>query len=278
MIRFDAYTATATGRKPEDLLGLAWKVGDNVKRGKGRHTFGERLWIEDEWGGEVATVQWGGRQGDRVMLEVKGERTPGTVDLLRQSTPHRVTRADACVDFERPGAWESLLMAVQDVKQRHDLWGEPRGDWTKPELGRSMYLGSPKSAVRARLYEKGKQPQYRHLGRFDLVRLEVQVRPAKEAKDQYSTLSAREVWGASKWTRDLAAMAIDEQIAPHPASSVTRRPDLEERLSWIARQAGPTLLELLQDCGSWECVGLTLGEAIMAEAERKKRGGSISHH
>ncbi|MET5019836.1 replication initiation factor [Burkholderia pseudomallei] len=249
-----------------------------MKRGKGRHTFGERLWIEDQWGKEDVTVQWGGRQGHRVMLEVKGERTPGAVDLLRQATPHRVTRADACVDFERPGAWESLLMAVQDVKQRHDLYGEPRGDWTKPELGRTMYLGSAKSAVRARLYEKGKQPEYRHLGRFDLVRLEVQVRPAKEAKDQYSTLSAREVWGASKWTRDLAAMAIDEQIAPHPASSVTRRPALEERLSWIARQAGPTLLELLQDCGSRECVGLTLPEAVMAESERKKRPGAHSHH
>jgi hypothetical protein len=178
---------------------------------------------------------------------------------------------DACVDFERPGAFESLLAPVLDVKERHDLYGEKRGDWDKPDLGRTMYLGSPKSAVRARLYEKGKQPEYRHLGRFDLVRLEVQVRPAKEAKEAYSQLAPAEVWGASRWTRDLAALAIDAQVAPHPASSVTRRPDLEERLAWIARQAGPTLLELLQDCGSWDMVGRTLGEAVAAEAERKRR-------
>lgn len=273
MIRFDAYSATARGLKPEQALPLFWKVGDVVKAGKGFHTFGERLWVEDEWGCQVGAVQWGGRQGDRVMVEVKGERTPEAVERLRSLSEHRCTRVDACVDFERPGAFESLLAPVLDVKERHDLFGEKRGDWDKPELGRTMYLGSPKSAVRARLYEKGKQPEYRHLGRFDLVRLEVQVRPAKEAKDGYSKLSPSDVWGASRWTRDLASLAIDAQVAPHPASSVTRRPDLEERLAWIARQAGPTLLELLQDCGSWDMVGRTLGEAVAAEAERKRRIG-----
>ncbi|WP_235605818.1 replication initiation factor domain-containing protein, partial [Rhodanobacter thiooxydans] len=82
---------------------------------------------------------------------------------------------------------------------------EKRGDWDMPELGRTQYLGASSSAVRARLYEKGKQPEFRHLSRFDLCRLEIQVRPAKDAKDAYSKLSALEVWGASKWTRQLAS-------------------------------------------------------------------------
>ena len=272
MIRFDAYTATTMGIKAHDAVMMFSKVGDRLIQGKGFQTFGERVSIQDEWG-EVSSVQWGGRQGDRVMVEVKGDRTPEAVKRLRSEAEHRCTRVDACVDFERPGAFDALLGAVLDVKERHDLYGEKRGDWDKPDLGRTMYLGSPKSAVRARLYEKGKQPEYRHAGRFDLIRLEVQVRPAKEAKDAYSRLSPSEVWGASRWTRDLAALAIDQQIAPHPASSVTRRPDLEERISWIARQAGPTLLELLQDCGSWDMVGRTLGEAVM-EIQARKRGAS----
>ena len=278
MIRFDAYTATMTGVHHEDLLNLAVHIGDKVKVGKGHHTFEHRMTLEDQWGSQVVSVQWGGRQGDRVMLEVKGERTPKAVEALRASNEHRCTRVDACVDFERPGAFEDLLGAVQEVKDRHDIYGEQRGDWTKPELGRTMYLGAPTSAVRARLYEKGKQPEFRHLERFDLCRLEVQVRPAKEAKDQFSKLSPSQVWGASRWTRDLAALAIDSQIAPNPACSVTRRPSLEERLSWIARQAGPTLMELLQHCGTWECVGLTLGEAVQAQAELKKRGGFSGSH
>lgn len=204
------------------------------------------------------------------MVEVKGDRTPEVVERLRSAYEHRCTRVDVCADFEAPGVFERLLDAVMEVKHTHDLYGERRGDWEKPEFGRTQYLGSPKSAVRARLYEKGKQPEYRHLQRFDLVRLEVQVRPAKDAKDHFSKLSPREVWGASKWTRDLAAAALDEHVERHPAGTVWKRPDLERRLSWIAQQAGPTLLELVQELGSWECLGLTLRDAIAREQKRKR--------
>lgn len=275
MVRFDAYTATTRAAKPEDVLGLLVEstggLRNTFREGQGFHSFGKRISMHDETGDQVGAIQYGGRQGDRVMLEVKGSCTPMVVEALRARWEHRCTRVDACADFERPGAFESILDAVMDVKHRHDLIGERRGDWEKPELGRTQYLGSPKSPVRARLYEKGKQPEYRHLGRFDLVRLEVQVRPVKDAKDHFSTISAREVWGASKWTRELAAAALDEQIERHAAGTVWKRPDLERRLSWIAQQAGPTLLELVQELGSWECLGLTLRDAIERE-KRSKRG------
>ena len=205
------------------------------------------------------------------MVEVKGERTPEVVERLRSRFPHRCTRVDSCVDFERPGAFEELLRPVLKAKEEHKLYGEKRGDWEFPELGRTQYLGASSSAVRARLYEKGKQPEYRHLSRFDLCRLEIQVRPAKDAKDEYSKLSALEVWGASKWTRQLASEVLSEMLDPHPPGTVRKDTKRDQALRWMCSQYGPHLVSLAGDLGGWEVLGLTLREMIEEERVRARR-------
>lgn len=205
------------------------------------------------------------------MVEVKGERAPEVVERLRSGFPHRCTRVDSCVDFERPGAFEELLGPVLKAKEDHKLYGEKRGDWDMPELGRTQYLGASSSAVRARLYEKGKQPEFRHLSRFDLCRLEIQVRPAKDAKDAYSKLSALEVWGASKWTCQLASEVLSEMLDPHPPGTVRKDTKRDQALRWMCSQYGPHLVSLAGDLGGWEVLGLTLREMIEEERVRARR-------
>ena len=272
MVRFDAYTATTLAVNESQLAALfdPLSTGLRVVMGKGFHGFAERLAMTDQSGGQVGAVQWGGKRHEgRVMVEVKGERTPEVVERLRSLCPHRVTRVDACADFDAPGAFRSLLRAHRTVKRRHGIWGEARGDWEDhPEKGRTFYLGANSSPVRERMYEKGKQPEYAHLARPDWVRCEVQVRPAKEAKEHFAQLQPLEVWGASKWSRELAAMVLKEHVDPHPAGTVWRKSDLDRRLDWVCKQAGPTLLELLGEVGTWECVGLTLGERIKAQRSK----------
>jgi hypothetical protein len=265
MLRFDAYSATTQAVKADALVSLFPVVtaGLEVRQGRGFHRFAERLSILDG-GHEVGSVQWGGdAHGDRVMLEVKGERTPDVVERLRRLCEHRVTRVDSCADFDAPRAFERLYRSCRSVKKAHRVIGGKAGDWDDfPERGRTLYLGSTSSPSRSRLYEKGKQREYAHLSRPNWARLEVQVRPAKEAKTEFAKLDPTEVWGASRWTRDLAALTLKQHVDPHPAGTTYRRTALDERVDWICKQAGPTLLELLGELGSWECVGLTLGERI----------------
>lgn len=275
MIRFDAYTATTEAAKKDDLGQIFFDVmglGNFFPRvGKGFHTFSDRMAFRDADGHEVGAVQWGGRQGDRVMLEVKGDKSPAVAEALRARFPHRVTRVDACADFDAPGAFERLLEACQDVKQGHKLKGEKQGDWEDfPELGRTLYLGARASVCRVRLYEKGKQPEYRHLDRTDWTRIEVQVRPAKEAKSEFSRLSPSEVWGASAWTRELAAKVLQEHIDPHPAGTTYRLTQRDAALEWMCKQYGAHLVDLANDLGGWDCVGLTLRE-IMQQQQRRER-------
>lgn len=271
-VRFDGYTATtaeATAPQLMELLMEARCAGDRVTKGSGFFGFSDRMGLLDETGSQWGYVAWGGRQGNRVMLEVKGDRTPRVVEGLRRRFRHRCTRVDSCADFEAPGAWKRLLRHVLSVKRDHGLYGDRAGDWTMPELGRTQYLGAPSSAVRCRLYEKGKQPEYRHLSRPDWCRLEVQVRPAKDAKESFAQLGAQEVWGASKWSRDLAARILRDHVDPHPAGTVYRLTEREAALRWMVKQYGAHLVSLAQDLGGWECVGLTLREMIDAERQRR---------
>ena len=107
-----------------------------------------------------------------------------------------------------------------------------------------------------------KQPEYRHLERPDWTRIEVQVRPAKEAKTEFSTLTPLQVWGASGWTRELASKVLEQHIDPHPAGSTYRLTEREAALRWMCRQYGAHLVDLAADLGGWECLGLTLREMV----------------
>lgn len=268
MLRFDAYTATTEAAKPTDLVQLVADVvplseGWTLKQGRGFHTFGERIAFKGADGGEFASVSWGGRQGDRTMIEVKGEHTPAAVEALRARFPHRCTRVDSCADFDAPRAFERLYRACRRVKRAHRIIGGKAGDWDDfPERGRTLYLGAQSSVARARLYEKGKQAEYAHLARPHWVRLEVQVRPAKDAKHEFAKLSPEDVWGAAKWTRDLAAMVLQEHVDPHPAGTTWRVSDRDRALQWMCRQYGQHLVSLAEDLGGWKELGLTLREML----------------
>lgn len=277
MIKFDAYTATTTAAKPDEVVGAMMQPfgllhGMTLHQGRGFHQFGERLAVR-EGGHEVFAVQWGGRHGDRVMFEVKGEHTPRAVEAFRARFPHRVTRMDACADFDESGAFERLYRACIRVKKDHRLKGSKAGDWEDfPEDGRTLYLGGQQSAVRARLYEKGKQPEYRHVGRPEWVRLEAQVRPVSQAqKEAFSTVTPMQAWGATGWTRALAAAVLAEHVDPHPVGTVYRRSERDESLMWMCRQYGAHLVSLRDELGSWDCVGRTIAEMLKEIDEAKKR-------
>lgn len=276
MIRFDAYSATTQAAKAVDLVQLVADAvpgtpGANwsMKQGKGFHQFGERVSFTQD-GGEFAAVMWGGRHGELVMLEAKGEHTPAVAEALRSRFPHRCTRVDSCADFDAPRAFERLYRSCRTVKKAHRIIGGKAGDWEDfPEKGRTLYLGARSSVARARLYEKGLQPEYAHLNRPDWTRLELQVRPAKEAKAEYAKLSPAEVWGASRWTRDLAAMALQNHVDPHPAGTTYRLTDRDAALNWMCRQYGPHLVSLADDLGGWAELGLTLREMVSEQRQAR---------
>ena len=274
MPRFDAYTATTRSLSVPAATRFArqfMEPGDRVIEGRGYHRFGAKYAIKGRDGSERLSVLWGGEHGDLVMIESKGERTPEVVAELRGVVrDHRCTRADSCEDFDELGAWDRLLGLVLGVKESSCLRGERRGDWDYPEDGRTMYLGAPSSAVRARLYEKGKEPELRHLGRENWVRLEVQVRPVGVAKHAFAQADAVQVWGATAYTRELAGRCLNADVERLSAVPY-RKTERDRALGFMCAQYGSHLLSLKEESGDWQCVGLTLRDMIVDQAEIKER-------
>lgn len=270
LTRFDAYTATTRAAKPENLFPMLWLMDDKVRQGKGHHGFEHRASFVGFDGAEAGSVSWGGTHGDLVMIEAKGERTPQVVEQLRASYEHRCTRVDSCHDVEEPGAFESLLKPCIQVKKDYKLKGSKAGDWEDfPEDGRTLYIGANTSPVKLRLYEKGHQPEYRHLSRPDWVRIELQVRPSKDAKDAYSRADSLEVWGASAWTRELAGLVLAAELAPLPAGTVYKLSERERALRFMCKQYGAHLMGLKNELGGWDEVGQKLAEMIRIERSIK---------
>ena len=275
MAQFDAYTATSDVASPEDFLDLLlFDSSCDFEKVRGQRFWGHSYLVKRE-GHTVGSVQWGGQNDGMVMLEVKGEHTPAVVEALRATHPHRCTRVDSCVDFDEPGAFDRLLEVHNRVKKRYGLKGGKFGDWEDfPEDGRTYMLGAPTSPVRVRMYEKGKQPEYRHLGRSHWVRDEVQVRPKGDARQLFakSFVTPSQVWGASPFTRDIAAELLFDSVEPLKAGTVYRESQRDRALRHMCQQYGGHLSGLLAELGSWQAVGLQLGDMVI---EMRSKGAKL---
>lgn len=273
--RFDAYTATTTMAGVDcirSMLLAHQAAGDEWGDATGYHGFERKEYFKGPDGSEWASMLYGGRQGQRVMVEVKGERSPEIVEHFREVSPeHRCTRVDSCVDLDNgAGTWEMVDGIMLKVKEQFGLYGEIRGDWSQPEKGRTRMLGAATSPNRARAYEKGKQAHLAHLNLPHLCRVEIQIRPRGTARERYSTVTADQAWAASPFTRELAALLLGAKLDPIPSGTVYRESERERALRWMAKQYGGHLIGLRQDLGDWECVGRQI-EQYMADARRLDR-------
>lgn len=275
LVAFDAYSATTCELTPEDMADIVMVGDDTIERGLyGHHQFEKRDVITDNGGNSVATVYYGGKtHGGRVMLDVKGHRTPDAVTSLRKVAPsHRCTRVDSRMDFDCPGVFEKLLSPMMEIVDRKKLYSKPDGDWRNhPELGRTQYAGSPKSAVRVRLYEKGKEPSQRYLCRADWTRLEIQIRPKDIAREIFAKASPIDAWGAAEWTRELAGKILEQKILPLKAEAV-KLPSVDEaKLRWMCKQYGAPLVSLLHHHqGDLEAFGLSISR-VLGEVQQEDR-------
>lgn len=103
------------------------------------------------------------------------------------------------------------------------------------------------------------------------ARLEVQVRPPKQVgKALAASMTPSEAWGFAGWSHQLILAALKLNVEKIKGLGWQPQSDDEKTLDWLCRQYGPLLCRMVEDLGSWECVGLTLGDRI-AELERIER-------
>lgn len=191
-----------------------------LKEGPGRFNYTHSKEISRCGVERVATILHGGANG-HPNVEASGPQAQALSSLLRASRAHRVTRCDIAVDMLSDTLYERLRGVTKQISDEHRVaWSEITH--RDKDKGNTVYLGSRKSAVFARVYEKGKAEweKIAPVDRYDdlkgWVRIELEVKPQKEMRERAASMEPSEFWGISPWTAQLAEEAFDMTAEPIP--------------------------------------------------------------
>lgn len=281
MARFDWYQATIPAPVHDVLEALgSLKDGLQLARGRGMHGFAHEARLDDELGTVVKVWHGGCHPYPHVVFS--GESTQAGVELIRTVYPdHKVSRADACEDFEQP-VFDPIQSAMLQAAKQHRVKVDTRGDHLLTKEGRTLYLGSAKSACRMRLYDKAAQLRSQfakdplRLAEVPehLVRLEAQVRPSDErAKRLFSTIEPSEVMGCSAWQREVWKLVMGLDVDPVQVRKPWRQADDDRAYAYLLAQYGKLLQRKCQEHGSWACLGMQIGHDLAERAKADSKRG-----
>lgn len=258
-VRFDWYQASFPSVDLEEFLGqfLADHELASITHRRGETHGYERAWNVKRGDDVLISVFEGGNQGAPLNAWASGSGSPEFATWARDRFPgHYVTRGDAAMDMDRPGAWDQLQDLFFDLRN-----GFPRvqtsvvGDLFGGKKGTTLNFGSGKSQSHIRFYQKGLQvPEF---GRPHWVRAEFQVRPKGEERYAFARLPAVDFWRYTKWSR----LAFERLRGFDPGEVVRethRRTGFEMRWAAMIKQYGKTISEARQRLGSDEALGAAL--------------------
>jgi hypothetical protein len=272
-VRFDWYAATILDDPGTVLEGLSEGLRAEVAPGRAVNGYREGYDLRRD-GSTVARVLYGGNGGWPHAF-ASSDDTDLFVGAVRErwGDRHRVTRMDAAVDFDGPRAWDRLYAICLRLADARHLKIDQAGDWHRKIDGRTFYVGGRKSAVFARLYEKGKQLRGRALDggegiSTDLVRLEVQVRPEGYARTMAARAEPSDAFGYADWTRELGRLVLGVDVERVHIKE-RRESDDARAIEWMVRQYGEHLERLAAGVGGWPAVGEEL-RRVKARQDRRR--------
>lgn len=212
--------------------------------GKGLLGWSHSVQTFDADGYKVAQVYFGESRDD-VHVLTSSTSAASVRPLVTNLHAARTARVDTRVDTLTPYEdLEAMLRSAAGQKATlRRIWSEKAGEST----GRTLYVGSVKSAVQVRLYEKHLESPGQYVEGTN--RVEVQLRPPSRAKSDVSTWSPSETFCASQLTRRVAGL-LGTDVA-HPATLQKDRgtPDLERTLAAMHAQYGPAVKTWLRLTG-----------------------------
>lgn len=225
----------------------------------------------------------GQRKTGSTLVTTSGELCPDVVKSIRARFPvHGVSRVDSCRDFTGMTVFEDMDALLVEAAMCRGLKLNQHGDWTRKN-GRTRYIGSTKSPVMVRLYEKGYEQLDKVMAKqiampedFDitLTRLEAQVRPASRDKQLAATYTPDDVTAYADWSKWVHSMMFAFDLASPQKESVRRSPH-EKKMEHMCEQYGRTLLqELANKGGVLEDVAKSVFDLI---AEQQRMALRSSH-
>lgn len=282
MLEFDWYQATIPHPVDDVVEALSDLHRDQLRisHQRGMHGYAQSTVLCHEVLGDLARI-WHGGTHPHPHATVSGQWAQPGAELIRTSFPdHTVSRLDVKEDFDGEDTFDRMQAQLLDVATRCRVKVDTRGDHLLTKKGRSTYLGSVKADVRMRLYDKAEEMRsklapsrhnpdewYRMHGVPDhLTRLEAQIRPhTREAKRVFASIDPVDALGSSAWMREVWKQVAGLDLRPVQVGKGYRQSDDERAYRYLLAHYGGVLRRLQADLGSWECVGLQLGDDLKGE-------------
>lgn len=246
-MKFDAYAASIQSGS-SSFLAVAECLGDALKTAPSVGPSVRRFGPTTAFNVGPRMAAWMGvmEQSGLIYVEAKGETTPTVVAALRSAFPsHGVPRVDVCEDYNEPGALDRLIAIARAHKGPRVKSGYvalPDDD----EDGRTWAAGKRGGTGYMRLYDKGKQKEYLHLGQPDWARFEVELRPHYSADKQAASLmSPVEVLSLCPWARSVAEAVLRCDISKYQQQ--IRRYSHDKTTLYIARTFRRHLQEMIEN-------------------------------
>lgn len=263
-MRFDAYAGNIRDRHLDEVAQvLSWALGGTLTRGRPVRRYGSVLRVEHA--GHCAV--WLGRDtvNDCIYFEGKGEASPDLAAAVRKHFKrHTVSRADVCEDYDEPGAFERLQGIV-----RRCVGSRTKAGYVAlpddPEDGRTWAVGARKGAgAYLRLYEAGKTPERRSLGRPHWVRAELEAKPHYAAdKAAAAEMPPLAFWGLSAWSQRVGEALSSVEVPRYEGPQ--RSYSADKTTLYLARTFRRYFEERLAEGRDWAAWGREIEAIWQAE-------------
>jgi hypothetical protein len=201
--------------------------------GKGLQGWSQSVNAFDAGGYKTGAVYFGGGRDDVHVVSTSHQAhdaRAAVVGIGRARTARVDTRVDTLVPFDQLRA---LLVGCAGPQTKVTYMESMVGG---ESAGRTLYVGSPSSSVRVRLYEKWLESPGLYVEGTN--RVEVQLRPPSRAKAMVSSWGPAETFCASKLTRRIAVALGGNVARPGSLQKSKGTPDLERTLEAMGEQYG----------------------------------------
>lgn len=251
-MRFDWYQGTIGGKVEGNLdLIKGLKPDYDLVRCRAIHNFevGYDLTLPNQH--PFATFYWGG-VNEGLHFKSTGSAAHGFYEGIKSvSLDYKVSRADSALDLVGEGSWDRLYSLCVSIAKARNLRISQVGDYIRGK-SRTLYIGSPKSVVYLRLYEKGWEQidkEYDEGADTTWCRLELQVRPASRHKAKASSYDAESIWGSSSWSNELIKDVSGLSLERLKLGAEYKKPDFEKTFDYVMATYNKSLKSMADHLG-----------------------------
>lgn len=198
-----------------------------------------------------------GGHNEGIYVIASGHRAPKFSQWIRKRFPnHQISRMDAAIDFDEPGLFDIFYNHCQYLASKYRVTFDQKGDYRPEHLregGRTVSLGSRKSPVYIRIYEKGYEQLEKEndtSASLDWVRVEVEFKPKNSYAKRVCAgeeFSPAHVFSVNDWVKDLTTAMGDHKVVPLKIGTIHKKSDRHRSFSHMIKQYGRIISETIQE-------------------------------